>query len=127
MNTLKILDDEIKDLKISSLPNRPTADEGFGGKGFSPDEMKAAFDRLPLFIAERFNALVDALFADGNELSDNIKTGIGSDHTLKDLFSDITSGLFATYLPSGSQTLEKRFLEIESRLSAVESTLNTNR
>ena len=68
MNTTKILDSEINDFKIASLPSRPTAPTAFGGKGYTSSEMKAAFDRLPLFIIERLNELID----DVTELSEAI-------------------------------------------------------
>ncbi|MBQ7314885.1 MAG: hypothetical protein IJW83_02640 [Clostridia bacterium] len=57
--TTKILPSEIADIKIASLPTRPTAPTSFGGKGYTASDMKAAFDRLPLFIIERLNALID--------------------------------------------------------------------
>ncbi len=57
--TTKILPSEIADLKIASLPTRPTAPTTFGGMGYSAADMKAAFDALPLFIIERLNALID--------------------------------------------------------------------
>jgi hypothetical protein len=59
MNTKKITESEIEELKISSLPTRPTAPTAFGGKGYSATEMKEAFDRLPLYVAERLNSLID--------------------------------------------------------------------
>jgi hypothetical protein len=49
----------LKSPKISSLPTRPTAPTAFGGKGYSATEMKEAFDRLPLYVAERLNSLID--------------------------------------------------------------------
>ena len=62
MKTTKIIEDEIKDLKVASLPTRPTADSAFGGKGYSASDMKAAFDKLPLFIISRFNSLLEDIF-----------------------------------------------------------------
>ncbi len=59
MTTQKIKNEEIEDMKISSLPTRPNASSAFGGKGYNSSEMKAAFDKLPLFIIERFNKLID--------------------------------------------------------------------
>lgn len=58
MNTEKIYQSEIADLKISSLPTCPNAPVSDGGKGLSAAEMKAAFDALPLFIVERLNSLI---------------------------------------------------------------------
>ena len=83
MKAKKILDAEIDDLKISSLPTRPTAPTSFGGKGYTTSEMKEAFDRLPLYIIERFNELIDDIESgavlenikvDGTPLTDYIKT-----------------------------------------------------
>ena len=119
MKTTKIKEEEIKDLKIASLPTRPTADTGFGGKGYSASDMKAAFDKLPLFIIERFNSLFEDIFEDGG-IAENIPTGIDAEHTLKALVSDITSGLFATYLTVGGITLLEKLSQIDRRLEALE-------
>ncbi len=59
MNTQNISDAEIEELKISNLPTRPTAPEHYGGAGYTARDMKAAFDRLPLFIVERLNSLIE--------------------------------------------------------------------
>ena len=69
MNTQKITDSEISELKISSLPSRPTAPPSFGGRGYTAKEMKEAFDRLPLFIIERLNSLIDDVEIIKDELS----------------------------------------------------------
>ena len=66
MNTKKILESEVEDLKISSLPNRPTAKKIHGGAGLNAQEMKAAFDKLPLFVAERLNSLIDDIESEKN-------------------------------------------------------------
>ena len=65
MNATKILNSEIESLKISSLPARPTAPTAFGGKGYTSKEMKEAFDKLPLFIIERFNRLIEDITSKG--------------------------------------------------------------
>ena len=59
MQSRKITEGDIAHLKISALPTRPTAPTEFGGKGYTPKELKAAFDALPLFIIEMYNALID--------------------------------------------------------------------
>ena len=106
MNTKKILDSEIKDLKISSLPSRPTAPTAFGGKGYTSAEMKAAFDKLSLFIIERFNSLLDDACSEGEgSLADEIPTGISDGHTLSRLFADLVSGDMPLYLSMGDETL----------------------
>ena len=97
MNTKKITDSEIADIKIASLPSRPTAPTSFGGKGYTANEMKAAFDRLPLYIIQRFNSLLDDISADDDQsLAAEIPTGIKESHSLKALFEDLLSGELAT-------------------------------
>ena len=114
MNTTKILDSEINDLKIASLPSRPTAPSAFGGKGYTSAEMKAAFDRLSLFIIKRFNMLLDDITYEGEgSLAADIPTGISESHTLSALFSDILSGDFPLYLSLGDESLA----EMKSRLT----------
>ncbi|MBE6536723.1 MAG: hypothetical protein E7673_02095 [Ruminococcaceae bacterium] len=114
MNTTKILDSEINDLKIASLPSRPTAPTAFGGRGYTSSEMKAAFDKLSLFIIKRFNMLLDDISSEGEgSLAAEIPTGISSGHTLEKLFSDITSGELPLYFSMGDETL----LEMKERLS----------
>lgn len=106
MNTTKILDSEISDLKIASLPSRPTAPASFGGKGFTASEMKEAFDKLSLFIIKRFNMLLDDIASYGEgSLCAEIPTGINENHTLADFFRDVTEGNLASYLSVGEETL----------------------
>jgi hypothetical protein len=76
--------------------------------------MKAAFDKLPLFIAARFNALLDDLAADDeNSLAAEIPTGIKEGHNLRRLFADVTSGEFAEYLDLDGVTLLGYKLRLE--------------
>lgn len=106
MNTTKITEDEIKDLKISSLPVRPNTPTAFGGKGYTSAEMRAAFDRLPLLIIERFNSLLDDIESDSTEgIAGSIPTGIYDGHTLADLFADIKSDSIASYIKIGNSSL----------------------
>ena len=44
MNTQKITESEIEDIKIASLPTRPTMPQAYGGIGYSSKDMKEAFD-----------------------------------------------------------------------------------
>ena len=99
MITKRISQSEIASLKISSLPSRPTAPVSFGGRGYTATEMKAAFDALPLFIAERLNALIDELGGEGFEaLVKAVPSGIEDGHTLALLLADVQSGDLADQL-----------------------------
>ncbi len=120
MQTTKIIEEEISDLKVSSLPTRPNATPKYGGYSYSAAEMKAAFDKLPLFIAEKFNSLIDDIEAESSGISEAMKTGISEGHTLKNLFEDIENGAFAVYLILNGKPLAEHIEEILTRLEQLE-------
>lgn len=106
MQTKKITGEEIADISVSSLPTRPTSDYLYGGEGYSSAQMKAAFDRLPLYIIDAFNRLVEDIECDGeNSLAASIPTGIEDGHTLYNIFQDIKNGSFASYIRIGGEPL----------------------
>ena len=120
MRSKKINESEIESLKVSSLPTRPTAPAAFGGKGYTADELKAAFDALPLYIIEKFNSLIDDLTTEGEDgILADILTGIKSGHTLRDMLSDIKSGDFVSYLAVGDLTLGEYLAKIKTDLDKV--------
>ena len=126
MNTSKILDSEISGLKVASLPTRPTAPQSFGGKGFTAAEMKAAFDKLPLFIIDRFNDLLDDISAEGERsIAAAIPTGISQGHSLRNLFLDILAGEFAKYLSVGEESLADMKVRIGEMLESIFLSLDT--
>ncbi len=124
MRSRKINEGEIADMRISSLPTRPTAPPSFGGRGYTPAEAKAAFDKLPLYIIERYNELIgDILGEDGESVADGIRTDISEGHTLKSLFEDIPSGAFAAYLSVGGASLDEQLTLINEKLNTLAARL----
>ena len=98
MKAKTILYDEIADIRVSSLPTHPTAPKTHGGMGYSSRDMKAAFDKLPLYIIERYNALIEDISDIGEDsISASIPPGIRSRHTLADLFDDIKSSVTSEF------------------------------
>ncbi len=127
MRTSKITDGDIADMKISALPTRPTAPTAFGGKGYTPTELKAAFDRLPLHIIERFNDLVDDILGTGGEgVEEAIKSGISEGHTLKDLASDIKSGDFLSYTAAPEGMLGEYLIRLREDVNTLASALGVS-
>lgn len=125
MKTTKITEDQIKDLKISSLPTRPTAPTSYGGLGYSAAQMKAIFDALPLFIIERFNSLLDDLASVGaDSASASIPTGIKEGHTLATLFADVKNGNLASYLSVGAHSLLVELSEMKERIRRLEEVVD---
>jgi hypothetical protein len=120
MKANTITENEIADLKVSALPTRPTTPTAFGGKGYTATEMKAAFDRLPLYIMERLNTLIDDIRGvDGETVLNAIPTGIKESHTLSDLIEDIKSGSFSAYLTVTDGTLSEYLLELREDINKI--------
>ena len=122
MYSQKISPDEIADIKVSSLPTRPTAPTAFGGRGYTASEMKAAFDMLPLFIIERLNSLISYIKSDpaDESIASDILTGISEGHTLSDLFRDIKDGSFADKFTVLGDTLPGVLANIRLDIERVE-------
>ena len=126
MNSRKITDADIENIKVSALPTRPTAPSEFGGKGYTASEVKAWFDKLPLYIIERFNLLIDDIQGlDGASIADDIKTGISSGHTLGELFSDMKDGEICSYLMTGSgMSLSEYLAKLRADINKIASRLS---
>lgn len=120
MKTKTVKAEEYQSLRVSSLPSRPTAPTSFGGAGYTASEVKAAFDRLPLFIIGKLNGLIEDIMAEGEEsIAAAMPTGLKDAHTLCDLFQDIRSGGLADYLTVGEETLGQFKARISSELLAL--------
>ena len=124
MKSSKIQDSEIENLKVASLPTRPTAPTAYGGAGLGAQEMKAAFDRLPLFLVKRYNQLIDDICTEGeNSLAASLPTSIEDGHSLKNLFEDIKSGKFASYLSITDCSLLECIIEIKEEIKKIKKRL----
>lgn len=125
MKTTKINESEIANLKVSSLPTRPTMPSQYGGKGYTASDMKAAFDLLPLFIIEKFNTLIEDIEAEGEEsVAAKINTGIGQIENLYELFRSIESGtlLEVARLRDG-ESVAYAIAEIKDELAKIKQAL----
>lgn len=129
MSISKITPEEILQNAVSSLATRPSAPSLYEGKSLSAKELKAAFDRLPRLAIARLNALIDALGLYGTEgeknaFADYIATGLAANHSLSDLFREISSGVLATRLSVGDgKTLSTWITACAEKLVALESLL----
>lgn len=120
MKATTITENEIKNLKVASLPTRPTSPKSFGGNGYTATQMKEAFDKLPLFIIERFNALIsDILDTGADSIAHEIATGIKSGHTLSDMFEDISNGSFLNYVMLDNISLLRHFIALRKDTDAI--------
>ena len=120
MNTKKITDEEIASLKIASLPSRPSAPLAFGGLGYTSGQMKAAFDRLPLYAIDRLNSLIDDLGALGeSSAAATIPTGISEGHSLYDLFCDLKNGNASSYITVLGEPLAALIAELRYEIELI--------
>ena len=125
MKAKTILYDDIADIRISSLPSHPTAPRALGGMGYSSKEMKAAFDKLPLCIIERYNALIEDIGDVGEDsLAAAVPTGIKKRHTLSNLFDDIVSGELATYFNIFGESLISHLISIKNDIDSLKTKVN---
>ena len=127
MKAKKIQHSDIKDIMISSLPSRPTAPKAMGGRGYGATEMKQAFDKLPLYVIERYNELIADIESLGEDsLAASIKTGIKESHTLNTLFEDVASGTIATYLTFLGKSLMEHVTYLYDELEDMKKRLDVH-
>lgn len=124
MKTTKITESEITKNSVSALPTRPNAPKAFGGSGLTASEMKAAFDALPILIAERLNLLLDDISAQhGSGITSSIKSGIDTTHTLKDMLDDVKNGNFIAYTKAPSGTLLEYIMNLRRDVNKLANAL----
>jgi len=118
MKSKKILYSELSPLLISSLPARPNQSASYGGAAYSSSELRAAFDKLPLLLAERYNDLLSDI--ESGELCENLATGLSEGSTLKSFFEDLSSGVWAGYSKIDGTPIYTLLRNIEDRLAKLE-------
>ena len=124
MLSSKIEENQIQNLKVASLPTRPTAPASLGGKGYTSVQMKEPFDRLPLYIIERFNALYDDICAPRKDsIANLINTGILEGHTLGQLFDDITNGTLLAYIQFFDTSLLEFLINLKDDVELLKGAL----
>lgn len=124
MQSKKIEEAEIASLKVSSLPTRPTASYAFGGRGYTASEMKAAFDKLPEYIIEKLNLLIDDLLREGDEsYVGSYKTGINGNRSLKSLLDGVVTGEFAELLSVNGKSLADTVSSLAAEIEAIKESV----
>lgn len=108
MSIQKITKEELFKNGIQSLPTRPSTPSLYAGSILSAEELKAAFDKLPTLVAERFNDLLSATGLFDSEhpaetFAELIATNLSASHSLKDFFEDVKNGNLALYLTANAE------------------------
>ncbi len=124
MKATKITNGDIADKTVASLPTRPTLPSAFGGKGYTAEQVKEAFDKLPLYIIEKFNELIDDIKGtEGGTIADAMLTGIMDGHTLLSLFEDIKTGAFSAYLTVPDGNLAEYLLKLRRDIDTIATSI----
>lgn len=90
-----ITKNQIAEKGVSALSDRPNASAQYGVGGLSPQQLKLWFDKLSTYLAEKINAVSDAL--SNNDAAEYIRIALDDlgVETLDDLVSAMTDGSFA--------------------------------
>lgn len=128
----KISEELIRTFGIQSLAVRPNSYSSYGESGFSAEELKVRFDKLPKEIATRLNELLGLM--DKTDFASVIQAKINEESiTLQALIDEITSGDFAerlqvkrtasepTSLNEMIATLDKAIADLDKAIEAVKS------
>lgn len=93
----KITNTQIQGLGVQALATRPNDAARYGEGGLSAEQLKRKFDRLPEFIIDKVNELIDILTSSGDkDVRDYIKIGLNDGiNTLADFVCSITDGKLA--------------------------------
>ena len=68
--------------------------------------MKDAFDRLPLYLAGKFNELLEDIEAEGEDsIAYAIKIGLGENISLRDFINWFSTGQILAFIPAGGESL----------------------
>ena len=115
----KIKPQAVELLGVQALPTTPSA-QGTAG-GYSPTEIKAAFDRLTVHVIEKYNLLVDAIHSSGaDSILAEIPSGIRDGHTAAELIEDIKSGNISSYLKVADRSLCEEIAMLRERITRLE-------
>ena len=75
MSLQEITQRELTANGVVSMPTRPNASREFGGRSYTPAQLKEAFDRLPRLVAERYNELVRQV--ESGDLAEALQVQVG--------------------------------------------------
>lgn len=125
MKEKKISNEELEKVSYSRLATNPGARTSRGESAMSGEKLKERMDEPFKLFQQKFNALVALVGGDekGDSLIKHIPTGIGENHTLADMISNVISesAEFASYLSVGELTLLEKLVQIDKVLKGHDS------
>lgn len=115
---------ELKSKGVVSLADKPNAAASYGVGGLSPTALKLWFDQLSKLLADKINAIQDAL--SGDQAAEYIKlilTGLDStnetgEYSLQDLCDAFKNGNFAEYLQAYGSAAAENLSSLQAIINA---------
>lgn len=118
MSLQEITQRELTANGVVSMPTRPNASREFGGRSYTPAQLKEAFDRLPRLVAERYNELVRQV--ESGDLAEALQVQVGEGNApLATYLTDALTRLGALEEPLLSY-IHTGVLEIETPYGATQ-------
>jgi hypothetical protein len=124
-----ITDNQLRQLGVQALADRPNAAQRYGESGLSAQQLKLWFDNLATLLAGRLNELQTALMSE--DATKYIGLAIGEYKSLGDLLNGIQNGSFAAtvlkVLPNenaDSETLQSVIFAISKACSDLKDKLD---
>ena len=118
---LKISGTDITDNGVSSLRQTPNRGSSYGRDNLTADELKARFDKLPAFIADKLNALIQSLYVGDFPLGSEKKK---EKKSISELLDSVGNGNLAAALKLSSDENAKSLVEALSFKADAESVEN---
>ena len=116
---------------VSALSDRPNTRKQYGVGGLTAQELKAWFDKLSVFLAEKINEIHDTISEDGASDYIKIDTDDANIATLGDLVRAIYSGylseraLYVTVPGAAAGTLVQMLRYLNGKISLNAENINT--
>lgn len=122
---------ELKSKGVVSLADKPNAAASYGVGGLSPTALKLWFDQLSKLLADKINAIQDAL--SGDNAAAYIKlilTGLDStnetgEYSLQDLCDAFKNGNFAEYLQAYGSAAAENLSSLQAIINAFALDIST--
>lgn len=122
---------ELKSKGVVSLADKPNAAASYGIGGLSPTALKLWFDQLSKLLADKINAIQDALSGDNAaEYIKLILTGLDStnetgEYSLQDLCDAFKNGNFAEYLQAYGSAAAENLSSLQAIINAFALDIST--
>lgn len=122
----RITEAQIRSKGVQSLADRPNASSQYGEGGLTAAQLKAAFDRLAIYLAEKINIIQSALSAEDAPEYIRIGGEDGAEVTLDDLLKSITNGNLASNIMLYSSATDSDLKSLQVIINLIAKGISNN-